>query len=219
MVLSTLHMARLSDRWFSVVGVKTLLVAVASLVGLAGVGAVAAAQQDGGSGSAAPTAVVVAQDAGNGDAAPDAAPTAGTQVEALATTPAGTSAEPQAAASAAPADTASDGVDDLADVTAPAPTTGGLSVTYRSDTGGSITTVVLAEGGTVVSSAILQCAVAHRFELPAGTYQVDVVQESGLVTQGDVATSSASAVRSAPVLVTGGGEVDLHCAFSGCEVR
>ena len=159
------------------VGVKTLLVAVASLVGLAGVGAVAAAQQDGGSGSAAPTAVVVAQDAGNGDAAP----TAGTQAEALATTPSGTSAEPQAAASAAPADTASDGVDDLADVTAPAPTTGGLSVTYRSDTGGSITTVVLAEGGTVVSSAILQSAVAHRFELPAGTYRVDVVQESGLV--------------------------------------
>ena len=50
----------------------------------------------------------------------------------------------------------------------------------------------------MVSSAILQSAVAHRFELPAGTYQVDVVQESGLVTQGDVATSSASAVRSGP---------------------
>jgi hypothetical protein len=96
---------------------------------------------------------------------------------------------------------------------------GELWVTYRSEVVGSITTVVLAEGGTVVSSAILQSAVAHRFELPAGTYLVDVMQSSGVVTEGDVATSSASAVRSGPVEVTVGGRADLDCAFSGCEVR
>lgn len=148
-------------------------------------------------------AVAAAQeDRGPGRTAPEAA-------EIAAVVPAPAPAAPPAVAPVAP----------VVDAASDATTIGELWVTYRSDVGGSISAVVLAEGGTVVSSAILQNAIAHRFELPAGTYLVDVMETSGLVTQGDVATSSASAVRSAPVVLTAGTRVDLNCAFSGCEVR
>jgi hypothetical protein len=196
-----------------VVGAKTLLVAFASLVGVASVGAVAAAQQDRGfravTADAAPVeqlVAVAAQEPAVGSAAPSV-------------DLGGPAATPEPTVAPVPADTESVDIEPVADTQVAPATTGELWVTYRSEVVGSITTVVLAEGGTVVSSAILQSAVAHRFELPAGTYLVDVMQSSGVVTEGDVATSSATAVRSGPVEVTVGGRVDLDCAFSGCEVR
>jgi hypothetical protein len=183
-------------------------------MGLVGVGAVAAAQQDGDTPAAAPV-VVTAE-----GPALDVAPAQTTPAAEAAAVDSGPDVTPTVPAAVVPgSDAGGDGVDELADVATAAATTGELTVTYRSDVGGSITSVVLAEGGAVASSAILESAVAHRFELPAGTYVVDVMQESGLVTQGDVATSSASTVRSAPVVVTEGGQVELHCTFSGCEVR
>lgn len=117
-------------------------------------------------------------------------------------------------------------------------TLGALSVTYEADGADTITIVVLAEGndeggtggvgsmggGTVVAQETLTPAVARRFDLPSGTYVVDVTQSSGVstsgdVAMGDVAISSATANRFGPVSITAGGVTDVRCDVSGCEVR